>query len=161
IARGLFGWHSVPRGHADGPVLDVLSDLLCCGRRSRLWDRLVERGQLATWVDANEEGGHPAGQFLIPVEVAPEGEPARTEAGIVEEIGRLAAEGPTETELARCRHRLEAAWRWEQEDASGLAGGLGHVALWDDWRAWQAEHRAALAVSADDIRRVASTYFSD
>jgi len=27
-----------------------------------------------------------------------------------------------------------------------------------DWRAWQAEHRAAIAVAADDIRRVASTY---
>src|SRR5262249_42236547 len=58
-------------------------------------------------------------------------------------------------------HRLEAAWRWEQEDLAGLAAGLGHVALWDDWRAWQAEHRAALAVDGDDIRRVASTYQVD
>ncbi len=41
--RGLLGWHTVPLGHPDGPALDVLSDLLTCGRRSRLWDALVER----------------------------------------------------------------------------------------------------------------------
>ncbi len=56
VARGLFGWHTVPRGHPDGPALDVLSDLLSCGRRSRLWDALVERGRVATWVDAGQEG---------------------------------------------------------------------------------------------------------
>jgi zinc protease len=73
----------------------------------------------------------------------------------------LADAGPTAEELARSRHRLEAAWRWEQEDLAGLAAGLGNVALWEDWRAWQAEHRAALVVSPDDIRRVASTYLGD
>src|SRR5690606_767378 len=41
IARGLFGWHTVPRGHADVPALGVAADLLTCGRRSRLWDALV------------------------------------------------------------------------------------------------------------------------
>ncbi len=158
LARGLFGWHSVPNGHADNPALAVLSDLLTCGRRSRLWDRLVESKRIATWVDASQEDAHLAGQFLVQVEAAPGVEPARIEAEIADEIDRLAREGPTPEELARSRHRLEAAWRWEQEDLGGLASGLGQVALWDDWRAWQAEHRAALAVQADDIRRVASSY---
>jgi zinc protease len=161
IARGLLGWHTIPRGRPDCPALDVLSDILCCGRRSRLWDRLVERGRLATWVESNHDSAQLAGQFLIQVEAAPGVEPGRIETEIQFEIARLAEEGPTESELSRSRHRLEAAWRWEQEDASGLAGGLGHVALWGDWRNWQAEHRAALAVSADEIRRVASTYLGE
>ena len=42
VARGLLGWRTVPRGHADVAALDVLSDLLSCGRRSRLWQALVE-----------------------------------------------------------------------------------------------------------------------
>lgn len=160
-ARALFGWHSVPRGHSDGPALDVLSDLLTCGRRSRLWNELVERQKVATWVDASQDGARWAGQFLLQVEAAPTVDPGRVEGAIAELIGQLAGEGPTEEELARSRNRLEAAWRWEQEDLAGLAAGLGHVALWDDWRAWQNEHRAALAVEADDIRRVASTYLAD
>lgn len=157
-ARGIFGWHSVPRGHADGPALDVLSDLLTCGRRSRLWNELVEQRKLATWVETSQESARWAGQFLLQIEAAPRVDPGRLEEAIAEVVRQVANEGPLPEELARSRHRLEAAWRWEQEDLAGLAAGLGNVALWDDWRAWQAEHRAALAVETDDIRRVASTY---
>jgi zinc protease len=161
VARGLFGWHTVPRGHPDGPALDVLSDLLTCGRRARLWNALVERGRIATWVEAAQDAARRAGQLLLQVEAAPDIPPARIEQVIAEVLGGLADEGPTAEELDRSRHRLEAAWRWEQEDLAGLAAGLGQVAPWDDWRAWQAEHRAALAVEADDIRRVVSTYLAD
>ena len=161
VARALFGWHTVPKGHSDGPALDVLSDLLSCGRRSRLWDGLVERGRLATWVDAGQEGSHLAGQFLVQVESPAEAEPARVERAIRDVLETLADRGPTAEELERSRHRLEAAWRWEQEDLAGLAAGLGNVALFDDWRAWQADHRAAIAVGPDDIRRVASTYLGE
>ncbi len=53
------------------PALDVLADLLTCGRRSRLWDRLVERGKVATWVDASQEDARRGGQLLIQVEATP------------------------------------------------------------------------------------------
>ena len=72
-----------------------------------------------------------------------------------------ADDGPSSDELARSRRRLEAAWRWEQEDLSSLAGGLGTTALWGDWRRWQGEHRAAVAVEAGEIRRVLQTYLVD
>src|SRR5262249_49255322 len=73
----------------------------------------------------------------------------------------VAEPGPTPDERARARRGLEAAWRWEQEDLTGLAAGLGNAALWDDWRSWPAEHRAALAVAAEDVRRVVATYLTD
>ena len=161
VARGLLGWHSVGLGHPDAPALDVLGDLLACGRRSRLWESLVERNRLATWAEAAQEGSHLAGQFLVQVEAAPGVDPGRLEDEIFAILDALADEGPAPRELDRSRRRLEAAWRWEQEDLAGLASGLGQVALWDDWRAWQAQHRAALAVTAEDIRRVASTYLID
>ena len=161
VARGLFGWHTVPLGHPDGPSLDILSDLLTCGRRSRLWDHLVECEKLATWVETGQEGARRAGQFLLQVEAVPGADSDRIDRAIADEISRLANEGPTEGELARSRNRLEAAWRWEQEDLAGLAAGLGQFALNGDWRSWQAEHRAALAVQAEDVRRVASTYLAE
>ena len=160
-ARGLFGWHTVPLGHPDGPALDVLSDLLTCGRRSRLWDALVEDQKLATYVDTGQEGAQRAGQFLLQVEAMPGVDPARVDRAIRQTLARLLDAGPTPVELARSRHRLEAAWRWEQEDLAGLAAGLGHFALTGDWRRWQVEHEAALAVTADDLRRVAATYLGD
>jgi zinc protease len=161
VARGIFGWHTVALGHPDGPALDVLSDLLTCGRRSRLWDQLVEQQKLATWVETGQEGARRAGQFLLQVEAVPGAEPERIDRVIGEVIAGFAEEGPTHAELERSRNRLEAAWRWEQEDLAGLAGGLGQFALNGDWRAWQAEHRAALAVQAEDVRRVASAYLAE
>jgi zinc protease len=161
VARALFGWHTIARGHPDGPALDVLSDLLSCGRRSRLWDALVERGKLASWVETGQEGARYGGQFVIQVEAPVEVETSKLEEVIRDVLDDLAEAGPTRDELERSRHRLEAAWRWEQEDLAGLAAGLGSVALWADWRTWQAEHRAALKIGADDIRRVVSTYLGE
>jgi zinc protease len=158
LVRGLMGWTSVPLGHDDGPALDVLADLLACGRRSRLWSTLVDQKRIASWVDASHEPGRLAGQFLVQVEALPGVEPEVLGEAVREVVGRLAAQGPTAEELARVRTRLEVAWRWGQEDLAGLAVGLGQVALWDDWRAWPREHRSSLAVTADDARRVASRY---
>jgi zinc protease len=161
VARGILGWHTVPMGHPDVPALDVLSDLLTCGRRSRLWDQLVERERLVTWLDSAQESARRAGQMLIQVEATPRVDPHRIESEILAVIERLADDGPTNEELARSRNRLEAAWRWEQGDVGGLASGLGDVAVWGNWSDWQAQHRAAIAVEADDIRRVASAYLGE
>ncbi len=161
VIRAVFGWRTVPRDHPDVPALDVLSDLLSCGRRSRLWDRLVERDRQALWVDAAQESSRRAGQFLVQLEASADTDSDRLEAALLEELNRLAHEGPTPTELARSRHRLEAAWRWEQEDLAGLASGLGEVALWGDWRAWPIEHQAALGVTSEAVRRVAARYLVD
>ena len=158
VARGLFGWHTVSLGHPDGPALDVLSDLLTCGRRSRLWDHLVEREKLATGVETGQESAEEPVSSSSRSRPSQACEPERIDHAIAEVIGHLANEGPTAAELVRSRNRLEAAWRWEQEDLAGLAGGIGHFALRATGAAWQAEHRAALEVEAEDIRRVASTY---
>lgn len=160
-ARGLLGWHTVPLGHPDGPALDVLSDILTCGRRSRLWDQLVEQDRLATWIETGQEGARRAGQFLMQVEGVPGASADAIDRAIAGVVGRISDEGPTPLELERSRNRLEAAWRWEQEDLAGLAGGLGLFALNGDWRSWQDEHRAALGVKAEDVRRVASTYLTE
>ena len=161
VPRGILGWHTVPMGHPDVPALDVLSDLLTCGRRSRLWDRIVERGRLATYIDASQESARRAGQMLIQVEATPGADPRRIESELLAIIETLADDGPTAEELTRSRNRLEAAWRWEQGDVGGLASGLGDVALWGQWSDWQARHRASIAVESDDIRRVASAYLAE
>ncbi len=158
VMRGLLGWRSVARGHADNSALGVLGDVMSCGRRSRLWNRLVESDRLATWVDCAQEGSRLSGQFLLQLESGTDGDPERIEAAIRDEVEKLATDGPTADELKRSRHRLEAAWRWEQEDIGGLAAGLGQVALWGDWREWQEEHRSALAVTGEEIQRAAAQY---
>jgi zinc protease len=160
-ARSLLGWRTVPRAHRDAPVLDVLADLLCGGRRSRLWQSLVETDKSATWIETAHAVAHRGGQFFIQLEAAPGIDIAVVEQRIAAELLRLRETGPSAAELNRSRRRIKAAWRWEQEDMTSLAGGLGSSALWHDWRIWQVELRAALAVDADEIQHVVETYLVD
>jgi zinc protease len=160
-ARAIFGWRTVSRDHRDAPALDVLADLLSCGRRSRLWHALVETDQTTTWIEAVHAAAQRGGQFLIQLEAATGANRASIERRIAEEIRRLADRGPSPDELARSRRRLQAVWRWEHDDLPSLASGLGTCALWNDWHAWQADHRAALAVDSAAIRRVIELYLRE
>ncbi len=161
VARGLFGWRTVSRGHADVPALEVLADLLCFGRRSRLWQSLVEKDGPATWVEASHAAAQRAGQLFIQLEADSGIDPSDIEKRVRDELVRLADPGPSPEELARSQQRLEAAWRWEREDLAALASGLGNAALWGNWQMWPAEHRAAMAVGSDEIRRAAARYLND
>lgn len=161
VARAVLGWRTVPHGHEDVAALDVLSDILSWGRRSRLWQALVETSALATWVEAAHSTAQRGGQLLIQLEAEPSASRPAIERAILDELRRLADAGPAPDELARSRRRLEAAWRWERDEPAAMAAGLGQAALWGDWRAWLAEHRAAMAVTAQDIRRVAASYLDE
>jgi zinc protease len=157
-ARGIFGWRTVPRAHRDVVVLDVLADLLCCGRRSRLWNALVETDKSVIWIESAHAAAQRAGQFFIQLEAAPGADLAQLERRLSAELARLRETGPSADELDRSRRRIKAAWRWEQEDLTSLAAGLGSAALWSDWRDWQTELRATLTIDAHDIKRVVDTY---
>jgi zinc protease len=159
VPRGLLGWHTVPRGHRDAAALDVLADLLGAGRQSRLWQALVEEDKLATWVEAAHAPCRRAGQFFIQLDSILGIDPDEFERRILGILDELARHGPTQHELSRTRNRLDAGWRWEQEDVAGLAAGIGQAALWGDWRDWQRDHARALAVDSATIRRVAAQYF--
>jgi zinc protease len=160
-ARGVFGWHTVSRGHPDAAILDVLADLLCGGRRSRLWQSLVETEKAATWIESAHATAHRGGQFFIQLESAPGADSAVVEERIMTELLRLRDDGPKAAELMRSRRRINAGWRWEQEDLTSLAGALASTALWHDWRLWLDEIRASLNVDAREIQRVVDTYLVD
>ena len=94
VARGLLGWRTVPRAHPDAPILDVLADLLCGGRRSRLWQSLVETDKVATWVETAHAAAQRAGQFFLQLEAAPDADIAAIEQRIATSCSELARNGP-------------------------------------------------------------------
>ena len=112
-ARCLLGWRTVPRAHRDAPILDVLADLLCGGRRSRLWQSLVETDKAATWIETAHAAAHRAGQFFIQLEAAP-----GTDIAAVEAADRGRAASPARNRPIGRRARPISA-----QDQSGLALG--------------------------------------
>ena len=135
-ARALLGWRTVPRAHRDVSALDVLADVLCGGRRSRLWQALVETDKIVTWIETAHAAAHRAGQFFIQLDAAAGVELAAIEERIAAQLRDLRERGPTADELERSRRRIKAAWRWSRKTSrawppgsaprrSGMTGGPG------------------------------------
>ncbi|MCG6956518.1 MAG: insulinase family protein [Gemmatimonadetes bacterium] len=156
------GWHVPSVYDADAPALAMLTSVLSGGRTSRLYKRLVEGDRLATSVTSSMG---PGDRFprLFQVSAVPRA-PHTTEeveAAIYDELGRLATEGPTETELGRVKNQVEAGDLRRLQSNLGLAFQLAEsVSLFGDWRETFRHSTRLAAVTPDDVRRVVTRYFT-
>jgi zinc protease len=106
-------------GDAD---LDLATDILANGKTSRLYRRLVFEERIATDVSAAQNSREIAGFVQIGATAAPGHPVADLERAIVEEVARLAAEGPTDDELERGRVQTEAQFVFRLQTVGGFGG---------------------------------------
>ncbi len=92
------------------------------GKTSRLYQRLVQKEQLATSASAFSFGLEIAGMFIVSVDLAPNADVAKVEAIIDEEIKALNAGGLTQAELARAATSIEAGFIRGIERTGGFGG---------------------------------------
>jgi len=158
----LIGYHIPAFPDADVAPLRVLSTILADGRSSRLYTRLVKKDGLAVAVSTyyDDPGTRYPGLFIVePTPRAPH-TTAEVEAAVYEELERLANEPVSAEELTKAKNRMDAAFLWRLSDDMGLAMSLAvQDRLYGDWRRVIAYRKEIAAVSADDILRVARTYF--
>jgi zinc protease len=125
LTRMAFAVRSCRVAEDDDFSLDVLATIAGNGRTSRLFQRLVEREQLATAVMTHNETRLDPGLFWIGVELRPGASADRAEALVRQELARLAETGPTAAELMRAKVQLRAAFQFEEETVLDLATKLG------------------------------------
>jgi zinc protease len=135
-------------------ALDVAADVLGSGRASRLYARLVRDEHLAHDVSVllfPIVGG--ASMFALWATARPGVEPDRLETATLEEIDRLATDGPAEADLDRVRnlHRAHAAGALERtgERADRLSM---YTCLFDAPERVNEEVPRYVAVDADRVR---------
>jgi predicted Zn-dependent peptidase len=154
------GWHMPSSLHPDAPAVAILASILTGGRTSRLHRRLVTEDRIATGVFASTGPGSRFPQ-LFQIEAVPRG-PHGTdelETRIYEEIARLAADGPTPSELERVRNQIAAGNVRRIASNLGLAFQIADSeTLEGDWRATFRTSLRLAAVTADDVRRAAADY---
>ncbi len=155
VPRMIAGFHTVRAGTREDTVLDVVQTILSAGKASRLYERLVRRDRVATEVSAWNDARRDPGLFLFTLEAQEGVEPARAEAVLWDEVGRLATDGPSADELARAKSMLRANLVFRSGTTSGqgeLVGSL-HV-LAGDWRLVSTLLPGIESVTAGDIRDV-------
>ncbi len=112
-----------PAMFADGDAdLDLATDLLANGKTSRLYRRLVFEDRIATDVSAAQNSREIAGYAQITATAAPGHALAEIEQVIVDEVARLAAEGPTDDEIQRGRVQAEAQFMYRLQTIGGFGG---------------------------------------
>lgn len=121
-ARVLFAWNTPPFGEREDVYFDLIASILSNGKNSRLYKRLVYEDQIASSAQAFEYSKEIASNFITYANVKPGGDVDHVQQVMLEEIGKLVAEGPTEAELTRVKADYFADFIKGMERIGGFGG---------------------------------------
>jgi zinc protease len=122
LPRLYIAWLS-PAMFADGDAdLDLATDLLANGKTSRLYKRLVFDERMATDVSAAQNSREIGGFVQVTATAAPGHTLVELERVILDEIARLAGEGPTDLEIERGRMQAESQFVYRLQTVGGFGG---------------------------------------
>jgi predicted Zn-dependent peptidase len=151
-------YHTVADGHKDAFALDILGSVLS-GRTGRLYKALVLQQQVANNAFAGQDSRKYEGLFEISGVAKPGKTPEEVEQALYKEIERIQKELVDANELQKVKNQYAAgAFRGIQSNF----GLMVQLLLRDNTRGWEtinSDPTRHQAVTPEDIRRVANTYF--
>jgi predicted Zn-dependent peptidase len=152
-------YHAPRSGHEDSQALDVASAILSVGRSSRLYQRLVDREQIALSAEGYYLEMVDAGMFYASAVARPGVSVARLESAFFSELQRLQRAPVAAAELAKAKRQLEV----DLVNGLATAHAIGSRVARETatfGRVIPLEERLEKlrAVTAADVQRVASTY---
>ncbi len=128
------------------------------GRSSRLYRALVARG-LATEVEAGADLKKDPFLFTIEATLRPDGDHARVEAVVLEELGRMADAALSDDEFARVRKQLLSVNAFTTDTVTWRAFRLGQLLTTGAASSIGEWYDRLAAVTAEDVRAAAASTF--
>lgn len=165
-------FHVPPARHPDTAALVVADAVLSgakgmgfggggpMGRSSRLYRALVTGG-LARSAGSDVDLHLDAHLFTVSATALPGSRPEEIEGVALNELARLAEIPVPDDELGRAQKQLRAQYQYSQESVTNQAFWLGQMEIVDGYQRVDTLVDELNAVTADDIQRVASTYFTE
>lgn len=152
-------YHTVPFKHKDGYALDVLAGLMN-GRTGRLTKSQVLDQKIATSAGTGQNGQKWAGYFSYAGEVKADATPERLEQSWYAELKKIIDEPIPDDEMQKVKNQIAGtSYRRLVSPFFLLVQLLVNDGL-GDWRELNEETARTLAVTADDVKRVARTYLT-
>jgi zinc protease len=159
IPRLYITWPTVGRSNDDRFALQLLASITAGSRTSRLTQSLIFNEQSAATVTARQDTNEDAGEFQITITPRPGHSLTELESAVEAILKRLKEDGPTTEEIQRATAGLELSL------VTGLQSNLGKamrladgVGFHNNAGQYQIEYAKSLAVTADDVKRVANKY---
>jgi zinc protease len=161
VPRLYVQWPTVGEKHEDRFALDVLGTILTGARTARLTKALVYDEQAAASVFAGQSTKEDVGEFGLTITPRPGHSLTTLEAAADAIIARLKSEGPTAEEIQKAIAGEELNFVRSLESNLGkafrLTDGAGYHG---DPGYFKTEYQKVLAVTADDVKRVANKYLT-
>jgi zinc protease len=156
----LVAYHIPQTNNPDYYALNILRTMLFQGESSRMYQRLVDKDQIALDVSSTVEPGFDPTVIEIVAQPKQGVDPQKCETAMYEELERAknAAADPKELEKAK-NIRLAEFYR-EMRTINGRANTIGtYEVFFGDYRKLFDAAKNYSAVTREDVQRVAKTYF--
>ena len=151
-------YHTVGFQHKDSYALDVMSSILN-GRTGRLYKDMVEGSKVASSAGAQQDSRKYAGAFSFEAETKGESTPVQLEEGWYAELKKLQTEAVPAEELQKVKNQAMADSYRRLQSNFFLLIQLAQAEALGDWSEINKESAKVQAVTAEDIKRVATQYF--
>jgi zinc protease len=161
IPRLYVQWPSVGEKSDDQYALDILGAILTGPRTARLTKALVYDQQAAASISARQSSNEDVGEFLMVVTPRPGHTLTELEEKADAIIEKFKAEGPDKEEIQKATAGEELGFlsslqsnlgkAFRLSDGAGFHGDPGH---------FKADYDKTLAVTAEDVKRVANKYLT-
>lgn len=147
-------------GTADSYVLDIMSSILGGGETSRLYQRLVYKGQIATQTFSYSYTPKDPGVFAVFASVKSKKYLKRNKQIVMEEINKLKKKKVTDKELERAKNQFMKSYVDTLQTVSSKAQTLAlNEILFGDYTEFLKDLSKYNKVTKEDIIRVANKYF--
>ena len=152
-------YHTVPFGHKDSYALEILAQILST-QTGRLYKGLVVSSGVANDVGAEQNSMKWAGFFDISGEAATGHSPEEVEKAIYAEIEKLQRNEVPARELQKVKNNFAAAQYRKLNSNTSILHSLIWVEGEGDWHEINDANAKLQAVTAADVKRVASEYLT-
>ncbi|HET6891538.1 MAG TPA: pitrilysin family protein [Pyrinomonadaceae bacterium] len=158
----MIGYHVPATVDPDYYALQVLQTVLFSGQSSRMYQRIVDKDQLALSISGNSSFSFDPGLFFI-VSQPKAGIPVESvEKAIYEEMDKVKSGTVSDQELDKAKNILRANFFRQMKTINGRANAFGsYEVFFGDYRKLFAAPDEFAKVTKDDLQRVAGKYFSN
>lgn len=158
----MIGYHTPESANPDYYALQVLETILFAGQSSRMYQRLVDKDQIALFVNGGSGLSLDPSLFRVTTQPKVGVAPEKLEQAIYEEFDRVKTQGVTDQEMEKAKNILLANFYRQVRTISNRANLLGSYEVYiGDYRKLFTAAEDYSRVTKADLQRVAQKYFTD